>query len=91
MSGKATKSGPTALFLHGLDSSVQGTKGRWFARHYPEVLLRNYDGDLKTRLDQLEHQVAGRDQLILVGSSFGGLMAASAIQSIAPPLSRGMR
>lgn len=37
--------------------------------------MRNYTGDLSQRLVQLEAQVKGPGQLILVGSSFGGLMA----------------
>ena len=65
-----------AFFLHGLDSSIQGTKAQWFRQHFPTVRMRNYDGDLSMRMDQLETQVAGLDQLILIGSSFGGLMAA---------------
>jgi pimeloyl-ACP methyl ester carboxylesterase len=38
--------------------------------------MHDYHGDLDQRLAQLEDQVAGIDNLILVGSSFGGLMAA---------------
>ena len=64
------------LFLHGLDSSILGTKAQWFGRHFPRVRLQNYTGDLAERLAQLEAQVAGLDRLVLVGSSFGGLMAA---------------
>ena len=64
------------LFLHGLDSSIEGTKAQWFRHHFPGVRLQNYTGDLDERLAQLEEQVAGLDRLILVGSSFGGLMAA---------------
>lgn len=65
----------TSIFLHGLDSSIQGTKARWFRQHFPHVQMRNYNGELSQRLTQLEEQVAGMDQLTLVGSSFGGLMA----------------
>ncbi len=65
----------TPLFLHGLDSSIQGTKARWFRQHFPQVRMQDYDGELSQRLSQLEAQVSGMDQLILVGSSFGGLMA----------------
>ena len=64
------------LFLHGLDSSILGTKAQWFGRHFPRGRLQNYTGDLAERLAQLEAQVAGLDRLVLVGSSFGGLMAA---------------
>ncbi|MBM9536625.1 alpha/beta fold hydrolase [Desulfobulbus alkaliphilus] len=63
------------LFLHGLDSSAQGTKGRWFAHHFPAMLRRDYHGDLAARLEQLAEQCRGLSHLILVGSSFGGLMA----------------
>jgi len=66
---------PTPLFLHGLDSSIQGTKARWFQQHFPQVQMQNYDGELSQRLSQLEEQVGGINNLILVGSSFGGLMA----------------
>jgi pimeloyl-ACP methyl ester carboxylesterase len=37
--------------------------------------MHDYQGDLDQRLAQLEGEVAGLDNLILVGSSFGGLMA----------------
>ena len=53
------------LFLHGLDSSIQGTKAQWFGRHFPRVRLQNYTGDLDERLAQLEEQVAGLDRLVL--------------------------
>jgi predicted esterase len=65
----------TLLFLHGLDSSAQGTKGRWFARHFPSMLRRDYHGELAERLEQLAAQCRDLSNLILVGSSFGGLMA----------------
>ncbi len=65
----------TPLFLHGLDSSTQGTKARWFREYFPQVRMRDYTGDLSQRLAQLEEQVQGLEELILVGSSFGGLMA----------------
>lgn len=67
---------PIAFFLHGLDSSIRGTKGQWFRKHFPAVRMHDYQGDLDQRLAQLEAEVAGLDNLILVGSSFGGLMAA---------------
>lgn len=65
----------TALFLHGLDSSTRGTKGQWFRQHFPAVQMHDYHGELDHRLAQLEEEVADRGNLILVGSSFGGLMA----------------
>ena len=63
------------FFLHGLDSSSKGTKGQWFAKHFPEVCTPDFEGDLATRLNTLEALCKDYNNLILVGSSFGGLMA----------------
>lgn len=65
----------TTLFLHGLDSSGQGTKGRFFQAHFPQVRCPDFSGDLDQRLARLEGLCAGQDGLTLIGSSFGGLMA----------------
>jgi pimeloyl-ACP methyl ester carboxylesterase len=66
----------TGVFIHGLDSSSRGTKGSYFAEHYPQVFRGDYQGDLEERMARLEDDLAGKEELILVGSSFGGLMAA---------------
>ena len=73
--GYTIQSGSETFFLHGLDSSSKGTKGQWFARHFPEVRVPNFQGDLATRLSALEALCDGCSNLTLVGSSFGGLMA----------------
>jgi len=63
------------IFIHGLESSGSGTKGRFFARHFPEVLRPDFSGDLATRMARLHALLAGGAPLVLVGSSYGGLMA----------------
>lgn len=63
------------FFLHGLDSSSKGTKGQWFAHHFPEVISPDFKGDLATRLSALKTLCHTCDNITLVGSSFGGLMA----------------
>lgn len=63
-------------FLHGLDSSNRGTKGRYFAAHFPEVYSHNYPGSLSERNNALRQQIKGQNNVTLIGSSFGGLMAA---------------
>ena len=63
------------FFLHGLDSSSKGTKGQWFTKHFPKVCTPDFEGDLATRLNALESLCKNYNNLILVGSSFGGLMA----------------
>ena len=65
----------TQFFLHGLESSSRGTKGRWFAENYPHMIIPDFKGDLSLRLHSLEKLCGNKKNLVLVGSSFGGLMA----------------
>ena len=67
---------PKGAFIHGLESSSQGTKGVFFRERYPEMIIEDYFGSFSQRMEKLEEFLAGKDHLILVGSSFGGLMAA---------------
>lgn len=64
------------VFLHGLDSSNQGTKSLFFREKYPDMLIPNFTGALEDRMEKLEHVLEGEGGLRIVGSSFGGLMAA---------------
>ena len=66
----------TTIFLHGLDSSGSGTKGRYFATHFPDMLRPDFSGSLIQRMTQLDRIAAALEELIIVGSSFGGLMGA---------------
>lgn len=65
----------TPIFLHGLDSSGQGTKGTFLAEHFSQIRCPDFTGSLEERLQQLDSICQGLDDLIFVGSSFGGLMA----------------
>ncbi|MDD2389749.1 MAG: alpha/beta fold hydrolase [Desulfobacterales bacterium] len=66
----------TCVFIHGLDSSSHGTKGVYFKRRFPEMLVTDYRGCLEDRMHTLNLQLEDKTGLILIGSSFGGLMAA---------------
>ncbi len=66
----------TRVFIHGLDSSSRGTKGSYFRKRYPQMILEDYSGSLEERMEKLSGDLAGKENLILVGSSYGGLMAA---------------
>jgi len=66
----------TRVFIHGLESSSQGDKGRYFRKHYPDMIITDYFGSLQERMKTLRNQLESKTDLILVGSSFGGLMAA---------------
>ncbi len=63
------------FFLHGLDSSSHGTKGRFFREHFPHIACPDFSGPLTDRLDRLAELCQGLAGLTLIGSSFGGLMA----------------
>ncbi|HDZ23741.1 MAG TPA: alpha/beta fold hydrolase [Desulfobacteraceae bacterium] len=63
------------IFIHGLDSSNQGTKARFFKEKYPDMIIPNFGGPLQERLEKLEKVLSGRSTINLIGSSFGGLMA----------------
>jgi pimeloyl-ACP methyl ester carboxylesterase len=67
---------PTAIFIHGLESSSQGTKSVFFRDRYPDMVIEDYVGSFSQRMEKLEGLLVGKDQLILIGSSYGGLMAA---------------
>lgn len=66
----------TLVFIHGLESTSQGTKAKYFRKAFPEMIIEDYTGDFQTRMNKLTHILEGKDNLILVGSSYGGLMAA---------------
>jgi len=48
------------VYIHGLESSSRGTKGRFFRERFPRMVLGDYSGDLEWRLEQLEKDLAGR-------------------------------
>jgi len=66
----------TLVFIHGLESTSQGNKAQYFHKLYPQMIIEDYTGDFLNRMDKLTRILEGKEHLILVGSSFGGLMAA---------------
>jgi pimeloyl-ACP methyl ester carboxylesterase len=65
----------TRIFIHGLESSNQGTKARFFREKYPDMIIPDFEGPLQKRLQKLEKVLSGQCAITLIGSSFGGLMA----------------
>jgi pimeloyl-ACP methyl ester carboxylesterase len=66
----------TRAFIHGLESSSRGAKGAFFREHYPDMVIEDFFGSFSKRMEKLEELLAEEQHLILVGSSYGGLMAA---------------
>jgi pimeloyl-ACP methyl ester carboxylesterase len=69
--------GPILVFIHGLESTGRGTKGVFFRERYPDMIIEDFTGAFPERMEKLEALLAGKTDLILVGSSYGGLMAAT--------------
>ena len=67
----------TLVFIHGLESTSQGNKAQYFRKFYPQMIIEDYTGGFRARMEKLETILRGKKNLILVGSSYGGLMAAS--------------
>jgi len=66
----------TLVFIHGLESTAQGAKGVFFSKNFPKMIIEDYTGDFLNRMRKLDGILAGKNNLIIVGSSYGGLMAA---------------
>lgn len=66
----------TKVFIHGLESSSQGTKGIFFRENYPDMIIDDFIGPFEQRMDRLNNLLLKKTDLLLVGSSYGGLMAA---------------
>lgn len=65
----------TLVFIHGLESTAQGTKGQFFCNNFPQMIVENYTGDFAARMRKLRSLLDDKTDLIIVGSSYGGLMA----------------
>ena len=63
------------IFIHGLESSNKGTKAVFFHEKFPGMIIPTFTGDLQERMEKLKKLLSGKSDLILTGSSFGGLMA----------------
>ena len=63
------------IFLHGLESSSQGAKAQFLRHLYPDMAIPDFTGSLTERMTVLHDILEGRHDIILIGSSFGGLMA----------------
>ena len=64
------------IFIHGLESSNQGTKSVYFREKFPDMIIPTFVGTLPERLSKLREILSGQRDIRIVGSSFGGLMGA---------------
>jgi len=71
--GRAAKD--PIIFIHGQESSSQGTKGLFFKEHFPDMIIPDFTGAVATRMSKLNEILSGEQGIIIIGSSLGGLMA----------------
>lgn len=64
------------IFIHGLEGSSQGVKARLLREAYPDIMIPDFRGSLDERMDKLYTLLGNSSGWVMVGSSFGGLMAA---------------
>lgn len=65
------------IFIHGLEGSSRGVKATLLRGLFPGILTPDFRGSLAERMQQLEAILQAQTaSWTLVGSSFGGLMAA---------------
>jgi pimeloyl-ACP methyl ester carboxylesterase len=76
------------IFIHGLESNNQGTKAIYFREKFPGMLTPNFPGPLDERMARLREIVSGQNEILLVGSSFGGLMASIFAMENEPSVSK---
>ncbi len=64
------------LFIHGLEGSSQGVKARLLRDRFPGIFIPDFNGSLARRMKHLNSIVDFDQAWTIIGSSFGGLMAA---------------
>jgi pimeloyl-ACP methyl ester carboxylesterase len=64
------------IYLHGLDSNSQTYKAALIRAIYPDLITPDFTGSLEERMRQLYPILGDESNWTLIGSSFGGLMAA---------------
>lgn len=65
---------PNLIFIHGLESSGKGFKGRLFRKVLPGCLTPDFIGSLEERMAQLISILEKEAFWSIISSSFGGLM-----------------
>lgn len=66
----------TRIFIHGLEGSSKGYKASLLSKLFPDLICPQFTGSPEERMRQLEKILSGRQDIAIVGSSLGALMAA---------------
>ena len=63
------------MYIHGSDSDSNSGKARQFREWFPGIVTPDFKGSFEERMRQLYEIVGDSNDWILIGSSYGGLMA----------------
>jgi pimeloyl-ACP methyl ester carboxylesterase len=63
------------IYIHGSESNSNSGKARLFREWFPGLLTPDFTGDFDARMGQLYAILNDRPDWVLIGSSYGGLMA----------------
>jgi pimeloyl-ACP methyl ester carboxylesterase len=64
------------IFIHGLEGTSHGVKATLLRGLFPDILTPDFPGSLEQRMEKLRAVIGQTRGWTLIGSSFGGLMAA---------------
>lgn len=64
------------IYIHGSESDSNSGKARQFREWFPGMVTPDFKGSLDERMSQLHSILADKKDWTLIGSSYGGLMAA---------------
>lgn len=64
------------IYLHGLEGTSQGVKAVLLRKVFPSILTPDFRGNLDERMASLYAILGEQQGWTIIGSSFGGLMAA---------------
>jgi len=64
------------IFLHGLESSSRTYKASIIRKACPELIVPDFSGSLEKRMEILYPILGDKKDWTIIGSSYGGLMAA---------------
>jgi pimeloyl-ACP methyl ester carboxylesterase len=64
------------IFVHGLESSSQTYKASVIRKSFPQLIMPDFTGPLEKRMNALYPILGEKNGWTIIGSSFGGLMAA---------------
>jgi pimeloyl-ACP methyl ester carboxylesterase len=68
--------GRRLIFIHGLEGTSQGVKAKLLREQFPGILTPDFRGTLEERMVSLRAVLGEQGGWTIIGSSFGGLMAA---------------